>query len=455
MSKILIVSCSTRPFFNNGQSKVIDILSKRLLSLNHEVAMCTFIPFNTQNYQNNYNGIDYYYIKPDTKNLILDFAKVHMSLSGYINHNHLDQFKKIINTYKPDIVNFHSIEGLGVNLVEYSVLQKIFTVVNVHDYYWISPHQFLLKANNNLYNDDEMSYEKWSIALGIWEDYIFEQTGKDITRFFEEKFEYTKSILNKANVVICPSSDIQSVYIKNGIKKIHVIPNPTADETLNNIQKKLEKNKQSKNEKCLVFGHLGGSDTIGKGVDIAIEAIKKIDKKYARLEIWGAYDEKTLLKETLNGLLVFYKSPILTIKSLYTFFKFYKDLISKIIKIPQFSYWPKFCNPAKVLSRFDYLIVSSRYRESYSLAASEAILNHIPVIASDKGGQTDFVIENVTGHLFKHGDSESLYSVIKRIIESNGNIHYNFDDKKNIINGETFVNRYLDLIHQVKSNKIS
>lgn len=72
---------------------------------------------------------------------------------------------------------------------------------------------------------------------------------------------------------------------------------------------------------------------------------------------------------------------------------------------------------ARVLSRFDVLVVPSMWYENSPLTIHEAFLAGIPVITCDCGGMAELVDDGISGLHFKRGDAEDLARVIRRLLD--------------------------------------
>ncbi|MCV5198081.1 glycosyltransferase, partial [Escherichia coli] len=60
-------------------------------------------------------------------------------------NNDIDaEFKHVLDLVKPDLVHFHSIQGLGVTMLDICHQRNIPIVVTAHDYWWLYEHQFIL-----------------------------------------------------------------------------------------------------------------------------------------------------------------------------------------------------------------------------------------------------------------------------------------------------------------------
>ena len=61
------------------------------------------------------------------------------------------------------------------------------------------------------------------------------------------------------------------------------------------------------------------------------------------------------------------------------------------------------------------LIFPSKCYESFALAVAEAMSLGVPVVATDLGGRSEFVVDSVNGFLFKPGDASALAELTNRL----------------------------------------
>jgi glycosyltransferase involved in cell wall biosynthesis len=71
---------------------------------------------------------------------------------------------------------------------------------------------------------------------------------------------------------------------------------------------------------------------------------------------------------------------------------------------------------SEIYGSIDYLIVPSIWEENSPLVIHEALLYNVPVIASNRGGNVELVLEGKNGFLFDPDKEDSLLRLIERII---------------------------------------
>ncbi|WP_413701737.1 glycosyltransferase [Psychromonas sp. KJ10-10] len=62
-------------------------------------------------------------------------------------------FEQFIELEQPDVVHFHCVQRLTASVIEATKDNKIPYIITAHDAWWISDHQFLVDADDNVYPD--------------------------------------------------------------------------------------------------------------------------------------------------------------------------------------------------------------------------------------------------------------------------------------------------------------
>ena len=218
-----------------------------------------------------------------------------------------------------------------------------------------------------------------------------------------------QNIIKKAAGIVFVSSYIKDRFL-NGIddppNNVFVLPNS------------LDKNLKSKNKKKkeVVFV---GKLVPEKGVDIYVESIKLIAKKFIdwRFYIIGSS------KAGLNNPKTKYEKEIID-----SFLK-----IGKNVKYYGFLPHSKVCN---ILQKSSILVVPSIWNEPFGLTALEGIANRQAVIASKVGGLVDIVGKR--GILIQDIDKTKIANRLSNLMKNNDELkkyqnkawkNYNFDQK--------------------------
>lgn len=194
-------------------------------------------------------------------------------------------------------------------------------------------------------------------------------------------------VMNKSNLVVAQSSNTRKnaldIYKPN--KDISVIPLPYEKFKF----KKISREKLGLN-KDLIYTISTGRLVKRKGFDFLIKGISKLDKNIHALII-GEGPEKENLINLAKKLDVFERIHFL-------------GFVSEERK---FQY----------LANSDVYVLSSVH-EGFGIVLQEAMQVGLPIVATDNGGQVDFVENGKNGFLIKFGDVDGLAGSIQKALKS-------------------------------------
>jgi glycosyltransferase involved in cell wall biosynthesis len=143
----------------------------------------------------------------------------------------------------------------------------------------------------------------------------------------------------------------------------------------------------------LRVAYVGRCD-LAKGIDILIDAVKKMERTDIEVHFFGPYWEEAY------GL----------------------SLLRRIDGDPRFN-TPKMVAPDQVmqiLRGMDVCVVPSRMLETGPIVVLEAFAAGKPVIGSRLGGIAELVTDGVDGLLFPPGDADSLSGLLTRLVQDPG-----------------------------------
>jgi len=195
-----------------------------------------------------------------------------------------------------------------------------------------------------------------------------------------------RSVLNNSDIVVAQSSNTKKNTIKyyNPKKRIKIIPLPYTP-----IKFKKASRKQLNLEKDNIYLISVGRIVKRKGFDFLIKSLAKLNNPKVHALIIGDGPEK--------------QSLIALAKELN---------ISKQVHFLGFvSEEKKF----QYLDNSDIYILSSVH-EGFGIVLQEAMQVGLPIVATNNGGQVDFVKNNKNGFLVKFGNTNAMKKYIEKII---------------------------------------
>ncbi|WP_256940329.1 glycosyltransferase [Acetobacter orientalis] len=366
--KVLAANIFFSPYSFGGATLVAEEIAKNLSDRNTEVAIFTSHPPEKTKYSAplRYNEND--------NNIMSSSLSPHIdSVSALDNPLVKSQFVDFVKAFQPDIVHFHSIQGLGIGMLQACVELNIPYVITLHDAWWLCERQFMVKPNGKycFQKNIDLNICRGCCPIG--------------TKHLEMRREILKSALNAAALLLSPSESHKQLYLANGFseEKIYINKNgfswPTQPRRQRPVGSKLR------------FGFVGGNGAI-KGLPLIREAFEAL--KY---DDW----ELILIDNTLN---LGYSS--MTIADW--------NVKGKI------SFQPAYTNTTRddFFNDIDILLFPSQWMESYGLTVREALARDVWVISTSPGAQADDIMDGVNGTLIPiDGRSQSLLAALNTLFK--------------------------------------
>lgn len=335
---ILIVN-SVFPPFTGGSGFFIQQLAEELIKKNFKVFVFTGGDINKKE---NINGVKLFRVNsfPMTN----PFLK-----TDYMNKYLEKKFEKLVNNNEINILHFNSLQGLGSNLVEFSLKKHFRTILTIHDFWWICPFLFL---------HDENFCKK-----PIKNHYLYCSDNISMAQKIERWYYHKRILENKNLIIVTPTKNIKEALIYSGIikknKEVFVIPNGIPNFFKKNTNNIYQKNHTDKT----LFAYLGLNHQ-SKGFKLLLKAnkiIEKISDKY-NIVLFGI--KKNDIPKSLRSKKIIFKNKILREK-----------LNSSLRQI-------------------DCIIIPSIVPESYSFLARESLILNKIILSSNLGALSEIKSPN-------------------------------------------------------------
>lgn len=283
-----------------------------------------------------------------------------------------DRMRQILDAVRPDVVHFHAIQGLGVEMVTAVQEAGLPTVVSLHDAWWLCERQFMLRES------------------GIW----CEQTAIDARvcatcvqepSRHEARQMQSLRILNSCDRVLTPSQYWYDLMHDSGICERVLQVNR------NGVIHPAVGFRRTPHSGPIRFAYVGGNHHV-KGFEQLRGAFLQIDSPDYRLRLVDAslalgFQAIHPREWELPG-----EVELVRGYSLNDLDRFFDDI--------------------------DVLIFPSQSPESYGLTVREAVLRGVWVIATDGGGPAEVLVDGVNATLVPMGPAnEPLASAIRAAIE--------------------------------------
>lgn len=294
-----------------------------------------------------------------------------------------NDFRRLIRTLKPTVVNLHHYFHLGIELLRIIKEEdpSIRVVLTLHEYMAICHQQGqMVKRGSN----------KLCFRSSI------EDCHRCFPEFTKEQFWLRRSFIGQhfeyVDQFVSPSHFLKQRYVEWGLPedKIVVIENGQSPEP------KLEPRPLMEGEtrnRIAFFGQINPF----KGIDVLMEALLSLKKK----------ERKALVVE-VHGANFEFQGDEFKVRV--------QDMADKLIKEGVLR-WVGPYEPFQVAERMrniDWVLVPSIWWENSPMVIQEAFVNGRPVIASDIGGMKEKVTHGVDGLHFEARNPLSLAATLRR-----------------------------------------
>lgn len=259
-------------------------------------------------------------------------------------------FRSVLDAVRPDVVHFHSIQGLSASLAEACLDLDIPYVITLHDAWWICERQFMVTSQHKYCFQEKIDLEVCRTCV------------PDFGFTLHRRIELSR-ILSLASALLAPSSFHRNLHIANGVlpDKIRVNKNGVK-EPHSEYQKVVADH--------LRFAHVGGIGPI-KGQDLVFKAFAELPHTNYQLKI---VDNMGNLGVSAYG-------------------SYREGFNAQTVVVPAYSQ----ATIDEFFAGVDVLLFPSQWKESFGLTVREALLRDVWVIVTDAGGAAEDVIDGVNG----------------------------------------------------------
>ena len=269
----------------------------------------------------------------------------------------LDAFKNVLLAVKPDLVHFHSIQGIGVAVTDLCLAMGVRYIVTLHDAWWLCGQQFMVDQHGRYCFQEEIDMRLCRKCVDDVDLYSYRQT-----RLI--------AVLKNATVLISPSQYFADFYAKNGFSAAKILVNK------NGIQKP-DVGSKYHHKGPLTFAYVGGNTEI-KGVLLVKKVFTEISEMSVKLVIVDNYLNLGFpsYRDFSTGLGYVEIVPAYTKRTIDNFF-----------------------------SNIDVLLVPTQCKESFGLTIREALARNVWVITTDAGGVVEPILPGKNGFIIPMNDN--------------------------------------------------
>jgi glycosyltransferase involved in cell wall biosynthesis len=259
---------------------------------------------------------------------------------------------------RPDVVHAHALQTLGADLLSVAMDDGVPVLVTMHDFWWWCPRLFLVDRQLRPCPLDTRSSR---CPCAVSTAHRLERSGR------------LAPILDRIPQILVPSAAMRDVVITNGVRTECVDIDDNDVDT-----RSVARPNTPPNSDDVRFLYVGGDHPL-KGRDVLLTAARRLRfMRRWRLRMYGVADPM---------------SPV-----------------GHWTRHRRVEFLPAFApaNAAAVYAEADVLVIPSVARESFSLAAREALASGLAVITSDCLGPTAVVRHGVNGLVVPLNDAQSL-----------------------------------------------
>lgn len=354
-------------------------VARSLQRLGHEVQVFAFQHFSPQfgEYDDTYEGIPVRRVVPTVP-----------SLSETIQRDDIEYaFERWLAENPVDLVHFHHTIILGMGLPLVAKRQGLPVLMSLHDY-WLTCHRAHLTYPTP---DDRLNIctppvRREACAKCMSDLYQIPDRVSEVQALLPRREQLAKQTLAACDRILCLSNFARNLFetdlawpgryvtLRSGIEPFEPIARPRLS---NGVP---------------TFGFIGNIAPI-KGLEIALEAFRSVASE-ARFLVFGDAVGETPYVERI------------------------RKLASGLPNVTFFGGYERSQLP-RIFSLMDALIIPS-WLENYPLAALEAQMAQLPVIASDVGGLPEIISHGRNGLLYEVGNSAALAVHMKALVEQPG-----------------------------------
>ncbi|UXN60022.1 glycosyltransferase [Phyllobacterium zundukense] len=290
-------------------------------------------------------------------------------------------FEEVLSAIKPDVVQLHSIQTLGVALGSVCKAAGIPYAITLHDAWWLCERQFMVTGEG-----------KYCFQTRIDPD-VCARCVLDKS-FNKQRTAIVLRGLFQADGLISPSHFFKQLHLYNGLRDEQIFVNKNGIKLPSAEHKRIP-------SKPIRFGYVGGSTPI-KGYELVRQAFSALPECGIELVLVDNTLNHGYSSIDANGMNA--NNPVHIVPA-YT-----QDTIDEFF------------------SGIDVLLFPSQWKESFGLTVREALIRDVWVIATDAGGAVEDVVPGENGDVIPiSNDSVHLRKAMERIIE-NGNFLKNYSN---------------------------
>jgi glycosyltransferase involved in cell wall biosynthesis len=318
-------------------------------------------------------------------------------------------FAKFFSDYQPQLLHVNSGYLLGGTVIEEAKKKGIPTALTLHEYWFLCPINSLLQTSGRICSEPVPASQcKWCMLAkkrrfrvidektnGLLGNAYARTLSNPLLRSIADQDEdirdindrraYLKRVFQMVDLVISPSKFLIEKMEAYGFQHPNMVQLPYGLET---IPTDLPHREEFPEKLCIGYR---GRVSPEKGIDILIEAFKRVPGEQLSLRIYGGINEKK---------------------------PYDRQLLSMAKDDRRIHFMGRYSNQdlPKIMESIDISVVPSRWYENQPYTILESFAYGIPVIATDLGGMSEMIDDGGNGLLFKLNDVKDLAYQLQKFV---------------------------------------
>lgn len=362
--KVLIFNTLYYPYQIGGAERSVQLLAESLKINGDEVTVVTLHEGNKIE-KITHNGVsviklpltNFYWPWGEAKN---GLTKLLWHLCDIYNIKMRKVLEAVLKDKTYDIVHTNNLCGFSVAVWNWAKKQGLPIVHTARDYYLLNPNAKLFRKGRN---------HSPRTVDSLFFSFIKKKNSSKVTQF------------------VGISHYIKDLHVSNGFFK-----NNISSVIYNSIAVReiaTQRSKIYREDERIVLGYLGRIED-NKGIEFLLSSLEMVGNGVFNLLVAGNGDEKyiSFLKERYSNVSFEFVGTV---------------------------------NVVDFFPEIDYLIVPSLWHEPFGRVVVEANSYSIPVIASNRGGIPEIIIDGKTGFVFDAGNDNALIKLLQEIVALDSN----------------------------------
>ncbi|MGZ5026136.1 MAG: PIG-L family deacetylase [Methylobacter sp.] len=265
-------------------------------------------------------------------------------------------FAEALAVVQPDIVHFHSIQGIGVSVIDLCSQKGIKYIVTLHDAWWLCGRQFMITKKGAYCEQKEIDLAVCATCV----------ENNNLNLYRNQRLA---TALHNASALLAPSRFFADFHIANGFANVQVNRNGIV---------KPRNTRRSRREGALRFGYVGGNTKI-KGFHLVKKVFSDLTNSSLRL---------VLVDNALNlGFTSYHQEDLAGIHNVEIVPAYTQNTIDDFF------------------ADIDVLLFPTQSKESFGLTIREALARNVWVITTDAGGVAEDIRPGQNGYIVPFSDT--------------------------------------------------